>query len=315
MKNKIWITGNGMVGKSLAKKLANNKNYELLSTTKSELDQTNQDKTDNWIKNNQPNIIIITSALVGGIQLNSKIPATFLYQNSMINLNIINAARNNNCQKIVFLGASCMYPKNSSQPFKEDSIFDGKIEETNEGYGISKLIGLKMIEMINSQYNQSHITIIPAASYGPNDCYDETKNHVIPALIKKFHNAKKKKLPYVTIWGTGRPKREFLHVNDLARACIHVMNTKKNSFYKNINPMSSHINIGSGEEITIKKLSELISKIIDYKGKIKFDLSKPDGTYSKLMNNSRIRNLGWKNKINLKDGLKQTYIDFIKNAK
>lgn len=304
MKNKIWITGNGMVGKSLAKKLANNKNYELLSTTKSELDQTNQDKTDNWIKNNQPNIIIITSALVGGIQLNSKIPATFLYQNSMINLNIINAARNNNCQKIVFLGASCMYPKNSSQPFKEDSIFDGKIEETNEGYGISKLIGLKMIEMINSQYNQSHITIIPAASYGPNDCYDETKNHVIPALIKKFHNAKIQNKDNVTIWGSGKPKREFIHVDDMASGIIHILENYKDN---------SPINLGTGKEYTIKEIANTIKDVVGYNGKISFDFSKPDGIKRKILDNKKLKRLGWNPKITIKDGIESTYQDFLKN--
>lgn len=304
MKNKIWITGNGMVGKSLAKKLANNKNYELLSTTKSELDQTNQDKTDNWIKNNQPNIIIITSALVGGIQLNSKIPATFLYQNSMINLNIINAARNNNCQKIVFLGASCMYPKNSSQPFKEDSIFDGKIEETNEGYGISKLIGLKMIEMINSQYNQSHITIIPAASYGPNDCYDETKNHVIPALIKKFHNAKIQNKDNVTIWGSGKPKREFIHVDDMASGIIHILENYKDN---------SPINLGTGKEYTIKEIANTIKDVVGYNGKISFDSSKPDGIRRKILDNKKLKRLGWDPKITIKDGIESTYQDFLKN--
>lgn len=293
-----------MVGKSLAKKLANNKNYELLSTTKSELDQTNQDKTDNWIKNNQPNIIIITSALVGGIQLNSKIPATFLYQNSMINLNIINAARNNNCQKIVFLGASCMYPKNSSQPFKEDSIFDGKIEETNEGYGISKLIGLKMIEMINSQYNLSHITIIPAASYGPNDCYDETKNHVIPALIKKFHNAKIQNKDNVTIWGSGKPKREFIHVDDMASGIIHILENYKDN---------SPINLGTGKEYTIKEIANTIKDVVGYNGKISFDSSKPDGIKRKILDNKKLKRLGWDPKITIKDGIESTYQDFLKN--
>ena len=304
MKNKVWITGNGMVGKSLAKKLANNKNYELLSTTKSELDQTNQDKTDNWIKNNQPNIIIITSALVGGIQLNSKIPATFLYQNSMINLNIINAARKNNCQKIVFLGASCMYPKNSSQPFKEDSIFDGKIEETNEGYGISKLIGLKMIEMINSQYNQSHITIIPAASYGPNDCYDETKNHVIPALIKKFHNAKIQNKDNVTIWGSGKPKREFIHVDDMTSGIIHILENYKDN---------SPINLGTGKEYTIKEIANTIKDVVGYKGTISFDSSKPDGIKRKILDNKKLKRLEWEPKITIKDGIESTYQDFLKN--
>lgn len=303
--NKIWITGNGMVGKALAKNLANNKNYELLFTTKTELDQTNQEKTNKWIKENKPNTIIISSALVGGIQLNSKIPATFLYQNSMINLNIINSARLNGCQKIVFLGASCMYPKNSSQPFEETSIFDGKIEETNEGYGISKLIGLKMIEMINSQYKTSHISIIPAASYGPNDCYDESKNHVIPALIKKFHIAKVNNEENVTIWGSGKPKREFIHVDDMASGIIHILENYKDN---------SPINLGTGKEYTIKEIASTIKDVVGFKGKILFDSSKPDGIERKILDNKKIKKLQWQPKILIKDGIKSTYQDFLKNV-
>tara|TARA_Y100000389_G_scaffold203929_1_gene254148 strand:- start:3451 stop:4377 length:927 start_codon:yes stop_codon:yes gene_type:complete len=304
MKNKVWITGNGMVGKALAKNLVSNRDYDLLSTTKSELDQTNQEKTDAWIYNNKPNIIIITSALVGGIQLNSKVPATFLYQNSMINLNIINAARKNDCDKIVFLGASCMYPKNSKQPFKENSIFDGKIEETNEGYGISKLVGLKMIEMINSQYNHSHITIIPAASYGPNDCYDETKNHVIPALIKKFHNAKIYNKENVTIWGSGKQKREFIHVDDMASGIVHILEKYKKN---------SPINLGTGQEYTIQDIANIVKDVVNYKGTISFDTSKPDGIKRKILSNKKLNELGWKPKITIKDGIKSTYEDFLKN--
>ena len=304
MKNKVWITGNGMVGKALAKNLVSNRDYDLLSTTKSELDQTNQEKTDAWIYNNKPNIIIITSALVGGIQLNSKVPATFLYQNSMINLNIINAARKNDCDKIVFLGASCMYPKNSKQPFEENSIFDGKIEETNEGYGISKLVGLKMIEMINSQYNHSHITIIPAASYGPNDCYDETKNHVIPALIKKFHNAKICNKENVTIWGSGKQKREFIHVDDMASGIVHILEKYKKN---------SPINLGTGQEYTIQDIANIVKDVVNYKGTISFDTSKPDGIKRKILSNKKLNELEWKPKITIKDGIKSTYEDFLKN--
>lgn len=302
--NKIWITGNGMVGKALAKNLANNQNYKLLFTTKSELDQTDQEKTDKWIKENRPNTIIISSALVGGIQLNSKIPATFLYQNSMINLNIINSARLNGCQKIVFLGASCMYPKNCSQPFKESSILDGKIEETNEGYGISKLVGLKMIEMINSQYNCSHISIIPAASYGPNDCYDESKNHVIPALIKKFHIAKVTNKENVTIWGSGKPKREFIHVDDMASGIIHILENYKDN---------SPINLGTGKEYTIEEIAIIIKNIVGFTGEILFDSSKPDGIARKILDNKKIKKLKWEPKININDGIESTYQDFLKN--
>ena len=319
-KSKIFVAGHkGMVGSSIVKLLLKRGQKNIITKSHSELDLTNQAEVVNFFKNKKIDQIYLAAAKVGGIYANSKFPADFIYKNLMIEVNVIHSAFLSGVKKILFLGSSCIYPKFIKGSIKEEDLLSGKLEFTNEPYAIAKIAGVKMCESYNRQYGRSHgldyRCVMPSNLYGPGDNYDLKNSHVIPALIKKFHNAKKKKLPYVTIWGTGRPKREFLHVNDLARACIHVMNTKKNSFYKNINPMSSHVNIGSGEEITIKKLSELISKIIDYKGKIKFDLSKPDGTYSKLMNNSRIRNLGWKNKINLKDGLKQTYIDFIKNAK
>ena len=294
-----------MVGKALAKKLSINDNYKLLITEKEYLDQTDQKKTNSWVKENKPQIIIITSALVGGIQINSKIPASFLYQNSIINLNIINAAHENDCKKIIFLGASCMYPKNCKQPLKEDSLFDGKIEETNEGYGISKLIGLKMIEMLNKQYNKSHISIIPAASYGPNDNYDSSRSHVIPALIKKFHDAKINNKKKIVLWGSGNQKREFIHVDDMASGIIHILEN-----YKDKSP----INLGTGEEISIKNLSEIIRNIVDYKGDVVFDANKPDGVKRKLLDNSKISKLEWSPNFNLNEGIKETYIDFLKNV-
>ena len=301
-KNKIWITGNGMVGKSLIKKLSEDKNYNILKTKKSDLDQTNQIKTDNWIKKNKPNTIIITSALVGGIQINAKIPATFLYENSMIILNIIKSAHENGCSKIVFLGASCMYPKLGKQPFKEDTILGGKIEETNEGYGISKILGVKFIEMLNAQYNTSHISIIPAASYGPNDCYDNDKNHVIPALIKKIYEAKINNKSKVVLWGTGKVKREFIHVDDMASGIMHII--------KNYND-SGPINLGTGEEISIKNLASIISKIIQYTGKIIFDDTKPDGIKRKILDKSKIQKLKWKHKVSLHEGLSSQITEYI----
>ena len=290
-----------MVGKALAKKLSINDNYKLLITEKEYLDQTDQEKTNNWVKENKPQIIIITSALVGGIQINSKIPATFLYENSMINLNIIKSAHENGCKKIVFLGASCMYPKLGKQPFKEDLILDGKIEDTNEGYGVSKILGSKFIEMLNKQYNSSHISIIPAASYGPNDCYDENKNHVIPALIQKLHEAKIKNKKSIKIWGTGKVKREFIHVDDMADGIIHIL--------KNYNEKSP-INLGTGEEISIENLVFLIKKIVGYKGEIIFDKTKPDGIKRKILDNSKIKKLKWSPKINLKDGITSSYEEY-----
>ncbi len=302
-KDNVWITGNGMVGKALEKALSKNKKYNVIITPRKILDQTDQKKTNSWVGKNKPEIIIMTSALVGGIHLNSKIPSTFLYQNSILNLNIINAANENDCKKIVFLGASCMYPKKSKQPFDEKSIFEGRIEETNEGYGISKLLGLKMIEMINKEFNKKHLTIIPAASYGPNDCYDLKKNHVIPALIKKIHDAKIKNLKSISLWGTGNALREFLYVEDMADGIIHIM--------ENYNEPSP-INLGTGEEITIKNLSIIIKNVIGYKGKINFDSSKPEGVKRKILNNSKVKKLKWSPKFSLENGLEITYQNYLK---
>lgn len=302
-KNKVWITGfNGMVGQALNRNLMQNSNYKVLKTTRKILDQTNQNKTQKWISQNKPDVIIITSALVGGIQINSKIPADFLYENAIIGLNIIKAAHESNCKKIIFLGASCMYPKVAKQPFEENQILDGKVEETNEGYAISKILGIKYIQLLNKQHSCSHIGIIPTASYGPNDCYDENKNHVIPALIKKIHNAKMKKQKSITLWGTGKAKREFIHVDDMASGIIHILENYREN---------SPINLGTGEEVTIAKLSKTISKIIGYTGNINFDEKKPDGIKRKILSNKKLEKLKWKSRISLEKGLELAYLDYL----
>ena len=306
-KNKVWITGiNGMVGQALKRSISKSKSYNILESSRKDFDQTNQYETTKWLKKNNPDTIIITSALVGGIQINAKYPLDFLYQNSMIALNIINSANEINCQRLVFLGASCMYPKNSKQPFKESTILDGKVEKTNEGYGIAKILGTKLVEFMNIQHDRKYISIIPAASYGPNDCYDEKINHVIPALIQKFHNAKVNKNKYVEVWGTGNAKREFLHVDDMASGIVFLLE----NYYEN-----SPINLGTGEEISIKELAKLVAKVTDYKGKISFDKSKPDGIPRKILNSKKIQSLGWKPSISLIDGLKKTYKIYLDNIK
>ncbi len=319
-KAKIYVAGhNGMVGSSILNLLSKAGENNLITKSHSELDLIKQSSVINFFKKNKIDQIYIAAAKVGGIYANSKFPGDFIYKNLMIETNIIHSAFLCGIKKILFLGSSCIYPKFVKGSIKEEDLLSGKLEFTNEPYAIAKIAGIKMCESYNRQYGKSHgldyRCVMPSNLYGPGDNYDLKNSHVIPALIKKFHNAKKKNLPYVSIWGTGKPKREFLHVNDLARACIHVMKIKKNLFYKNINPMSTHVNVGTGKEITIKKLSKLVSKVIGYSGRIRFDLTKPDGTYSKLMNSNRIKKLGWKSQINLEDGLKDTYIDFIKNAK
>jgi len=303
----IWVTGSsGMVGQALKRSILSSGSYKILESKRDDLDQTNQNETLEWLKENKPDIIIITSALVGGIQVNAKYPLDFLYQNSMIALNVINGAKEINCEKLIFLGASCMYPRDTKQPFKETSILEGKIENTNEGYGLAKILGTKLIEFINTQHNKKYISIIPAASYGPYDCYDEKTNHVIPALIQKFHNAKINNYSSVEVWGTGEAKREFLHVDDMASGIIFLMEN-----YQNNEP----VNLGTGEEVSIRELAYLISKVVNFNGDIIFDTSKPDGIPRKILDSSKIINLGWRPSINLIDGLKRTYNIYLSNLK
>ena len=303
MKDKIWITGaNGMVGKSLANNIRKQKEYTLIETTRSDFDQTNQEALDKWFYLNKPNIVIITSALVGGIQYNSSHQADFLYQNSMILLNILNASIKYCSSKVIFLGASCMYPKSSSQPFKESSIMDGNVEPTNEGYAVSKILGLKYVQMINEQFNKKYICIIPAATYGPNDSYDVSKNHVIPALIQKMHDAKINNKNEVVLWGSGEIKREFMYIDDMTNGILYIL---KN--YKTNKP----INLGTGSEISINNLANLISEVVGFNGKIIFDKTKPDGIRRKILDSSKVNKLGWSHSTNLKDGLIKTYKDYL----
>ena len=301
--NKIWITGaNGMVGKSLVSMLNKNPKYEVLETTRKDFDQTNQESVFNWFQKNKPDIVIITSALVGGIQYNSSNQADFLYQNSMILLNILNASLKHSKCRVICLGASCMYPKKSEQPYQETSIMSGNVEPTNEGYAISKILGLKYIQMINDQFKKNYMCIIPSATYGPNDSYDATKNHVIPALIKKIHDAKINNDNEVILWGSGEAYREFIYINDMAEGIIHILeNYKKNE----------PINLGTGNEVTIKNLAILISKIVGFEGEINFDISKPDGMKRKILDSTKIETLGWKHKTSLKKGLEETYKNYL----
>lgn len=317
-KAKIFIAGhNGMVGSSITRQLLESGEKNLITASHAKLDLTNQANVLSFFKKKKIDQIYVAAAKVGGIYANLKFPAEFIYKNIMIEANIIHSAFLTGVKKILFLGSSCIYPRSIKGSIKEEDLLSGKLEFTNEPYAIAKIAGIKMCESYNRQYGKSHGVdyrcVMPSNLYGPGDNYDLKNSHVIPALIKKFYKAKKNALPFVTIWGTGKPKREFLHVHDLAQACIYIMNIKKNHYYKNISPLSSHVNVGSGKEISIKMLANLIKNIIGYKGKIKFDNSKPDGTMSKLMNNSRIKTFNWSSKINLEEGLKQVFLDFKEN--
>ena len=308
----IFVAGHkGMVGSAILRALKKKGEKNILYKSSLELDLTNQKKVASFFKQNKITQIYIAAAKVGGIFANNKYPADFIYKNLMIQTNIINSAFENNVKKILFLGSSCIYPVNAVQPMAEKELLTGLLEQTNEPYAISKIAGIKLCESYNRQYSETHNidyrSVMPTNLYGPGDNYNLENSHVIPALIRKFHEAKLKCLSEVSVWGSGNAKREFLHVDDLASACIHIMNLKK-SYYKSFTkPMLSHINVGSGRDVTIKNLSKIIKKVVGYKGKIEYDLTKPDGPKRKLMDSSLINSTGWVPKISLENGLKETY--------
>ena len=316
-KPKIFIAGHkGMVGSALIR-LLKKKNIDLIVKEKKELNLLNQKQVNFFFKSQKIDQVYLAAARVGGIYANNLYPADFIYENLMIQNNIIHNAFLNGVKKILFLGSSCIYPKNSNQPIKEDVLLSGKLESTNEPYAITKIAGIKMCESYNRQYKKKngidYRCIMPANLYGPKDNYHPENSHVIPGLIYRFHEAKKKNLKSVTIWGTGKPKREFLYVDDLARASIFLMNLDKKIYEKHISPMCSHINIGSGLDLTIKNLAENIKEVVGYKGNIKFDTNKPDGVSRKLLNSDLINKLGFIPATSFKDGLRKTYKDFLKN--
>lgn len=319
MTNKnIYVAGHkGMVGSAIVRLLKKQKNINIIVKDKKDLDLTNQTSVQNFFQNQKIDQIYLAAAKVGGILANSNYPAEFIYENLTIQTNVISSAFQNGIKKLLFLGSSCIYPKFTKQPMNENDLLTGSLENTNEPYALAKIAGIKMCESFNRQYGPSkkidYRSIMPTNLFGPGDKYDLEKSHVIPGLIRKFHEAKIKKSPKVIVWGTGMPRREFLHVDDLARACKHVMDTEKKIFYNHVSPMCSHINAGSGFDLTISELAKKIQKMINYIGEIEFDTDKPDGMRVKLLDSKRINDLGWKPKISLDQGLKSAYEDFLKN--
>ena len=313
-KPRIFIAGhNGMAGSAIVRFLKN-QDVEIITKQRSELDLLSQNEVQNFFKKEEINQVYLAAAKVGGIHANNTFRAQFIYENLMIQANVIHNAFLNNVKKLLFLGSSCIYPKNANQPMREEDLLTGKLESTNEPYAIAKISGIKMCENYNRQYAQSHNidyrSIMPTNLYGPGDNYHPENSHVIPGLIYRFHQAKVNKLPEIKIWGTGTPKREFLHVDDMAEAAVYVMNLDKKTYDKKVKKLS-HVNIGSGLELTIQKLSEIIKEVVGYEGEINFDTSKPDGSPRKLLNNELINSLGWKPKINFKNGLVKTYKSFL----
>ena len=303
--DKVFVAGHhGMVGSSIVRLLKKLGYTNILTVPRKELDLTNQQEVNNWFEKNKPDYVFLSAAKVGGIGANKSYPAEFLYDNISIQTNVIHASYINKVKKLLLLGSSCIYPKENPLPIKENRILSGPLEPTNEAYSLAKIVGLKMCEYYYTQYGCNFISVMPCNLYGPNDCFDLEKCHVIPALLTKFHITKLKNDTKISVWGTGIARREFLYVDDLSEALYFVMQTyNKNEF----------INIGSGYEITMKELFNTISDVVEYKGNIEFDTSKPDGTISKLIDSTRINELGWKPNTSLRDGIKTTYNWYISN--
>jgi GDP-L-fucose synthase len=315
---KIYVAGHrGMVGSAIVRVLQEQGRQNIIVRTHAELDLTNQAAVENFFATEKPDQVYLAAAKVGGIHANNTYPAEFIYQNLMIEANIIHQAFISGVKKLLFLGSSCIYPKLAPQPIPEGALLAGALETTNEPYAIAKIAGIKLCESYNrqyaSEYSIDYRSVMPTNLYGPGDNYHQKNSHVIPALIRRFHEAKIRKVPSVVIWGTGNPRREFLYVDDMATASIFIMELDKAIYDQSTTPMQSHINVGYGADITIAELAVAIKNTIGYSGSIAFDPSMPDGSTRKWMDSSRINDLGWKADIDLQTGLRKTYLDFIKN--
>ena len=309
----IFVAGHkGMVGSAICRMLKD-QHHKVITVSRDELDLTDQTNVKSFFEDHKFDQVYLAAAKVGGIHANNEYPAEFIYQNLMIQNNIIHQSFVSGVSKLLFLGSSCIYPKLATQPMKEDQLLRGNLEPTNEPYAIAKIAGIKMCESYNRQYDTDFRSIMPTNLYGPGDNYHLKNSHVIPALLRRFHEAKIKNKQNVIAWGTGSALREFLHVDDMAAASIYVMNLDNKTYQSKINPRLSHINVGTGIECTIKDLTESIAEIVGFQGNIIWDESKPDGAPRKIMDSSLIFDLGWQPKYNLKDGLKNTYTWFISN--
>ncbi|MEJ0059388.1 MAG: GDP-L-fucose synthase [Terricaulis sp.] len=296
---RIWVAGHrGMVGSAIARALRARGDCEVITVSRSEIDLLRQAEVETWMEKVRPEAVFLAAARVGGIMANSTRPAEFLYQNLMIEANIIHAAHSTDVEKLLFLGSSCIYPKLAAQPMREDALLTGPLEPTNEWYAIAKIAGIKMCDAYRKQYGRHFISAMPTNLYGPNDNFDPVASHVLAALMRKIHDAKKAGAATVEIWGTGSPLREFMHVDDLASACIFLMERYD---------QAGHINVGHGEEVTIRALAEQIANVAGYQGAFHFDTTKPDGTPRKLMDSTALRSLGWTARIGLEDGIRNAY--------
>ena len=304
--SKIYVAGhNGMVGSAIVRKLRSSGFDNLLLRSRQELDLTEQSSVRTFLQSERPDFIFVAAAKVGGIHANNTYRAEFIYQNLMIEANLIHAASLAGVERLLFLGSSCIYPRDCPQPIKEEYLLTGPLEETNEPYGIAKIAGIKLCESYNRQYGTRYFSVMPTNLYRPNDNYDLENSHVLPAMIRKFHEAKERGDASMTLWGTGSPMREFLHADDLAEACVYLMESYSDS---------ELVNIGTGIDVTIKALAETVKQIVGFEGSIQWDATRPDGTPRKLMDVSKLHSLGWKHKIELKDGIALAYHDFLTNV-
>ena len=316
---KIFIAGHtGMVGSAIKRNLISKGYKKLLCPKRQDLDLLNQSQVENWFKDNKPDVVILAAAKVGGINANSKFSADFILENLKIQNNVIENAWRFNVKRFLFLGSSCIYPKLATQPLREDYLLNGKLEKTNESYAIAKIAGIKLCAALKNQYGFDAISLMPTNLYGQGDNYNLANSHVLPAMIRKFYDAKTKRIDKVTCWGTGAPKREFLFVDDLAEASIFILeniSTDNETLYDDLGNFCGLLNVGFGSDVSIKDLAELISKIVGYEGEIEWDASKPDGTPRKLLDVSRLNKLGWSAKTNLETGIKLTLKSYIKELR
>ncbi len=312
--SRIFVAGHrGMVGSAIVRQLEQNGFSNIITRTHAELDLISQLPVRKFFQTEKIDCVILAAAKVGGIHANNEYPAEFIYQNLMMEANVIHEAYSSGVKKLLFLGSSCIYPKLADQPMSEGTLLSGQLEPTNEPYAVAKIAGIKLCESYNRQYGTDYRSIMPTNLYGPGDNYHPENSHVIPALIRRFHEAKIANKPTMSIWGSGTPRREFLHVDDMAAASVYIIGISKPDYEVHIKPMCSHINVGSGIDQSIRELAETIAGVVGYKGKIEFDTTRPDGTVRKLMDSSKINNLGWRSVINLKEGLKNTYRDYCKS--
>jgi len=313
--SKVFVCGHrGMVGSAILRRLET-AGISTVTRTRDELDLTDQAAVRDFFRSEKPDEVILAAAKVGGIYANNTYPAEFIYENLMIQCNVIDQAYRSGVAKLLFLGSSCIYPKGVPQPMREDALLTGILETTNEPYAIAKIAGIKICESYNRQYGVDYRSIMPTNLYGPGDNFHPEDSHVLPAFIRRFHEAAKSEQKEVVIWGTGTPRREFLHVDDMAEASLYVMNLERLTYEANTRPMLSHINVGTGEDISILDVAELVAKITGFSGNIVMNPDKPDGNPRKLMDVSRLSKMGWSAKIKLEDGISQTYRWYLENAK